>query len=55
MPQKTTVSGIDLEVVEEGSGRPLLFLHNGEGLQPERAWLSALAQHYRVIAPNLPG
>ena len=51
MTNKISVSGVDLMVEERGSGRPLLFLHNGEGLAPERPWLDALAAHYRVIAP----
>jgi len=28
------VAGTGLEVVERGQGRPLLFLHAGEGLAP---------------------
>ena len=50
-----SVSGIDLDIVERGEGPPLLFLHPGEGLQPERPWLDRLAQHFRVIAPVHPG
>lgn len=55
MPSTISVSGIDLEVEERGSGRPLLFLHSGEGLQPNWPWLDALAENFRVIAPNHPG
>ena len=50
-----SVSGIDLDIVERGRGRPLLFLHAGEGLLPDRPWLDRLAQHFRVIAPVHPG
>ena len=50
-----SVSGIDLDIVERGRGRPLLFLHAGEGLSPDRPWLDRLAQHFRVIAPVHPG
>jgi pimeloyl-ACP methyl ester carboxylesterase len=46
-----TLAGTRLELVEEGAGRPLLFLHAGEGLQPQRPWLTLLARRYRVIAP----
>lgn len=51
------VAGVELEIVERGpsTGRPLLFLHAGEGLAPERAWLDKLAAKYRVIAPSHPG
>ncbi|MBX3500596.1 MAG: alpha/beta hydrolase [Alphaproteobacteria bacterium] len=50
-----SVSGVDLDIVERGRGRPLLFLHAGEGLWPQRPWLDALAQRFRVIAPVHPG
>jgi pimeloyl-ACP methyl ester carboxylesterase len=50
-----TLAGTRLELVEEGAGRPLLFLHPGEGLLPERPWLALLARRYRVIAPWHPG
>jgi len=49
------VAGVELEIVERGKGRPLLFLHAGEGLAPERPWLDKLAAKYRVIAPWHPG
>ena len=42
-----SVSGVDLEIEERGSGRPLLFLHAGEGLWTDRrglaCWLSISA------------
>ncbi|MGE0426058.1 MAG: alpha/beta fold hydrolase [Reyranellaceae bacterium] len=50
-----SVAGVDLDIVERGQGRPLLFLHAGEGLWPDRPWLDALARRFRVIAPAHPG
>jgi pimeloyl-ACP methyl ester carboxylesterase len=50
-----SVAGLKLEVEDRGSGRPLLFLHAGEGLAPQRPWLDLLAKRYRVIAPWHPG
>jgi pimeloyl-ACP methyl ester carboxylesterase len=50
-----SLAGTSLELVERGAGRPLLFLHAGEGLQPERPWLDLLARRFRVIAPHHPG
>ena len=50
-----SVAGIALDLVERGQGRPLLFLHAGEGLAPERPWLDLLGRRYRVIAPWHPG
>jgi pimeloyl-ACP methyl ester carboxylesterase len=41
---------------EAGAGRPVLYLHGAEG--PRAAWppfLAALAERFRVIAPDLPG
>jgi pimeloyl-ACP methyl ester carboxylesterase len=55
MSTSISVSGVTLEIEERGTGRPLLFLHAGEGLQPQRPWLDALAEHFHVIAPHHPG
>src|SRR6201997_446261 len=50
-----SLAGTSLELVECGQGRPLLFLHAGEGLAPERPWLELLSRRFRVIAPSHPG
>jgi pimeloyl-ACP methyl ester carboxylesterase len=50
-----TVDGIPVTVIERGSGRPLLFLHPGIGLDPDAAVLDHLARQARVIAPVHPG
>lgn len=55
MSRHVVVAGINLEIEEAGQGRPLLFLHPGEGLQPARPWLAELARSHRVIAPHHPG
>ena len=55
MSRHVTISGVELEIEEKGQGRPILFLHPGEGLQPRRPWLDKLAEHHRVIAPHHPG
>ena len=55
MSRHITISGVNLEIEEKGQGRPILFLHPGEGLQPNRPWLDKLAQTHRVIAPHHPG
>ena len=55
MTKIMSVAGTSLEVVERGQGRPLFFLHAGEGLAPDRPWLDLLARRYRVIAPSHPG
>jgi pimeloyl-ACP methyl ester carboxylesterase len=55
MARMMEIAGVDLELEERGEGPPLLFLHAGEGLAPERPWLDLLARRYRVIAPSHPG
>ncbi len=55
MSRSINVSGVTLEIEERGTGRPLLFLHAGEGLQPRHPWLDALAARFHVIAPHHPG
>ena len=55
MTRTMSLAGTTLELVERGHGRPLLFLHPGEGLAPEKPWLELLSRRYRVIAPWHPG
>ncbi len=55
MTRTIALAGTTLEIVERGQGRPLLFLHAGEGLAPDRPWLELLSRRYRVIAPWHPG
>ena len=55
MCRRMLVAGVDLELIERGQERPLVFLHGGEGLWPDRPWLDLLAKRYRVIAPSHPG
>jgi len=50
-----TVDGVRLEVVERGRGRPILWLHGEEGLDPGARVLDLLADHGRVLAPSHPG
>jgi pimeloyl-ACP methyl ester carboxylesterase len=49
------VNGIRIELIERGSGRPLLFLHPGIGISPAAPVLDRLAQRTRLIAPSHPG
>ena len=55
MTRTMSLAGTTLELVERGHGCPLLFLHPGEGLAPEKRWLELLSPRYRVIAPWHPG
>jgi pimeloyl-ACP methyl ester carboxylesterase len=55
MTKTMSIADTTLELAECGEGRPLLFLHPGEGLAPERPWLELLSRRFRVIAPWHPG
>lgn len=44
-----------VQVYEGGDGTPLLYLHGAGGLFPNDPFVAALARHYRVYAPLLPG
>jgi pimeloyl-ACP methyl ester carboxylesterase len=50
-----TIRGVELEVVERGQGRPILWLHGEEGIDPALATLDLLSAHGRVLAPSHPG
>lgn len=49
------IRGIEIELIERGTGRPLLFLHPGIGIEPDAPALARLATRYRVLAPTHPG
>jgi pimeloyl-ACP methyl ester carboxylesterase len=44
-----------IRVRQGGSGPDLLFLHGAGGLLPDDPFLAALAEHFSVHAPLLPG
>jgi pimeloyl-ACP methyl ester carboxylesterase len=50
-----TIRGVTTDLYEVGAGRPILFVHSGEGLRPEVPYLTELAKSGRVIAPVHPG
>jgi pimeloyl-ACP methyl ester carboxylesterase len=50
-----TVQGVQLEFVERGQGRAILWLHGEEGLDRAGPVLDRLAAHGRVLAPSHPG
>ncbi len=49
------VSGVDLEIRQTGSGRPLLFLHGGGGPETAGSIPEALVDNFRVLVPSHPG
>ncbi|MGN7712658.1 alpha/beta fold hydrolase [Agrobacterium radiobacter] len=53
------VDGLETSYLEAGAGKPVVLLHGGEfGGNAEICWeatIPALAQHFRVLAPDLLG
>jgi pimeloyl-ACP methyl ester carboxylesterase len=49
------LQGIDLQVVRQGTGVPLLLLHGGDGPMGHLPFLQKLSEHFNVIAPTHPG
>ena len=49
------VNGTRIDMIERGSGRPLLFLHAENGIEPALPAIDELAKGARVIAPTHPG
>jgi pimeloyl-ACP methyl ester carboxylesterase len=54
-PSTITVDGIRVEMIERGSGRPLLLLHPGIGIDASAPVLDRLAAGGRLLAPSHPG
>jgi pimeloyl-ACP methyl ester carboxylesterase len=50
-----TLQGIDLQVVRQGTGAPLLLLHGGDGPQSHLPFFARLTKRFDVIAPIHPG
>jgi pimeloyl-ACP methyl ester carboxylesterase len=55
--RKVAVRGgmFETEIIEDGSGPPLLFMHGVTNVQPGDPFLARLAEKFHVIAPRLPG
>lgn len=53
-PGWLTIHGVKLPVVERGQGRPIVWLHGEEGLDPTVPFLDRLGAHGRVLAPSHP-
>jgi pimeloyl-ACP methyl ester carboxylesterase len=50
-----TVAGLRLEVIEQGIGNAVLYLHGGVGVSRDGNFIERLAARHRVIAPSHPG
>jgi pimeloyl-ACP methyl ester carboxylesterase len=52
---RITIAGIRTEVLTDGRGRAVVFLHPETGLAPKAPFLAHMAEKFRVVAPFLPG
>lgn len=55
MRRSIEIQGLNIEIHEGGSGYPLLFLHDHDGVEDADPFLRNLSRHFRVIAPSHPG
>jgi pimeloyl-ACP methyl ester carboxylesterase len=53
--QRIDIGGVGIDIWREGTGRPLLFLHPGDGFEPDDPFLSRLKERFDVLAPWHPG
>ena len=53
--ERIDIAGIAIDTEIAGTGPPLLFLHGGDYVAQNRAFLDRLAARFRVIAPRHPG
>jgi len=52
---KTDINGVAIDLWRQGTGRPILFLHPGDGFAPDDPFLCSLAENHDVLAPWHPG
>ena len=50
-----TAQGCEVRVYSGGTGEPLVYLHGVTGLLEDDPFLEALAKHFMVYAPVMPG
>ena len=55
LPERRIFAGAETELLIEGEGSPILFLHAGHGFDTSDPLVARLAKAHRVIAPSLPG
>jgi pimeloyl-ACP methyl ester carboxylesterase len=53
--ERLKVRGIELEIVRQGAGQPILLLHGFQTIDPEAHFLELLSRRGEIIAPSGPG
>ena len=55
LPDRFEAGGVKFEMMTKGSGRPLLFLHAGHGIDAKDPMVERLSANFKVIAASHPG
>jgi hypothetical protein len=50
--QTEAIAGVKLEIIRHGHGRPILFLHPSNGIDPASPFLDLLAQLTDETSPD---
>lgn len=53
--QRIDIGGVGIDLWREGKGRPVVYLHPGDGFLDDDPFLAILKRHYDVLAPWHPG
>ena len=53
--QNRSVAGVNVELLQAGAGRPLLFLHAGDGMDWGSPLVAQLSSRFQFVAPSHPG
>jgi pimeloyl-ACP methyl ester carboxylesterase len=53
--QQVDIVGVGVEVLRTGQGRPVLYLHSGDGMDDKASFIGELSKRYEFIAPSHPG
>jgi len=53
--ERADIAGVSLELVRQGQGRPLVFLHGMDGLEGSLDLVRRLSRNFEVVAPSHPG
>src|SRR5258706_563480 len=54
-PVTEKIAGANIEILRQGKGRPVLFLHPHIGMHGSRHFIELPAREAQVIAPSHPG
>jgi len=53
--EQADIAGRQVELIVRGQGRPLLYLHAGDGIEPSLGFIERLSRSFKVTAASHPG